>query len=549
MTHRALLLVSAATALASACREAPRCPGDWCGTAVLVSSEPGVLLPPVTQTDADFWITEMVFSKLAELGPSLSTVGDSGFVPELAQTWAWDTPTTLRFTLNPRAHWHDGRPVTAQDVAFTFDVYRDSVVNAGARPLLEEIASVTAADSHTVAFQFRRSYPEAFFDAAFQMWILPRHVLDTVPRNRLASHPLGRNPIGSGPFRFVRWTTGQSIELAGDSSYALGRPGLRRVVWRFIPDMPAGVTQLVAGEADAAQALVTPELLDRLRGAPHLNLTPFALSAYSYVGFNLRAPGRPGSPHPLFGDRALRRAVAMAVDREAAVRAVLGDLGALPSGPFAPWLWMAGESPGPLPFDTAAAKRSLDSLGWRPGADGVRARSGRRLEFDLLVPTTSAPRRRIAVIVQDQLRRVGIAMQITELDFNTFISRAQAGRFDAAFLSLVSDPSPRSIRQPWTRAGFAGSNYQRYDNPEFDRLTDQAVAEWNRERATALWHQAIAVINADVPAIWIYVPRPVLVAHRRFVDTALRPDLWTARLWQWRVNPDALIERDRVIAP
>jgi len=549
MKHGALFCAAAAAVL-GACREAPSCPGDWCGTAVLVSAEPGVLLPPVTQTDADSWITAMVFSRLAELGSGLNTIGDSGFVPGLAEAWAWQDPTTVRFTLNPKARWHDGRPVTAQDVAFTFDVYRDPKVNAGARPLLEQIASVTPADSHTVVIRFRRTYPESFFDAVFQMWILPRHALDSVPRDRLSSHPFGRNPIGSGPFRFVRWTTGQSIELAGDSSYSLGRPGWRRVIWRFIPDVPAGVTQLVAGEADATSALLTPELLERLRGAPQLNLTPYALPAYSYIGFNLRAPGRPASPHALFSDRELRRAVTMAVDAGAAVRAVLGDLGEVPSGPFAPWLWIASDSVTPLPHDTAAAKRSLDDLGWRVDADGVRSSNGRRLEFDLLVPASSAPRRRIAVVVQDQLKRVGISMQITELDFNAFIARSQAGRFDAAFLSWVSDsPSPRSIRQTWSTAGIGGSNYLRYSSPEFDRLIDQAVAETDRGRAATLWHQAIAVINADAPAIWIYVPRPVLVAHRRFVNTALRPDLWTALLWQWRVNPEALTERDLVVVP
>jgi peptide/nickel transport system substrate-binding protein len=547
--RQAALFCAAATAVLSACREAPRCPSDWCGTAVLVSSEPGVLLPPVTETDADFWITEMLFSKLAELGPGLNTVGDAGFVPELAESWTWENPTTLRFTLNPQARWHDGRPVTAQDVAFTFEVYRDSLVNASARPVLEQIASVTAADARTAVFRFRRSYPEAFFDAAYQMWILPQHILDTVPRGRFSSHPFGRSPTGSGPFRFKAWVTGQHIELAGDSSYFLGRPGLRRVLWRFIPDMAAGVTQLVAGEADGAQALVTPELLERLRGAPQLNLTPFVLSAYAYIGFNLRAPGRRDSPHPLFSDRDLRRAVAMSVDRDAVVRAVLGELGDVPSGPFAPWLWIARESPPPLPFDTAAANAALDSLGWRRGADDLRVRNGRRLEFDLLVPTSSGLRRRAAVIVQEHLKRVGISMQITEMDFNAMIDRAAAGRFDAAFLSWVSDPSPRSIRQTWSTAGFAGSNYARYDNPTFDRLTDQAVGAQDRARAAALWHQAMSVINADAPAIWIYAPRPVLAAHRRFLDADIRPDLWTALLWKWRVNPDALIERDLVVVP
>src|SRR5574342_1388155 len=107
MRHRAWLIVAAAVGLA-ACRETPRCPSDWCGTAVLVVAEPGVLLPPVTQTDADLFVTSRIFSRLADLGPALNTVGDSGFVPQLAQSWSWENATTLRFTLDPRARWHDG---------------------------------------------------------------------------------------------------------------------------------------------------------------------------------------------------------------------------------------------------------------------------------------------------------------------------------------------------------------------------------------------------------------------------------------------------------
>lgn len=548
MTPRAWLIVPAALAL-SACRETPRCPGDWCGTAVLVVAEPAVLLPPVTQTDADLYVTSLIFSRLADLGPALNTVGDSGFVPQLAESWSWDNATTLRFKLNPRARWHDGAPVTARDVAFTFDVYRDSVVNAAARPLLAHVASVTAADSLTVVFRFSRAYSEAFFDAACQMWILPSHLLDSVPHARLSSHPFGRSPVGSGPYRFVTWTAGQTIELAGDSSYFLGRPGLRRVIWRLVPDMSAGVTLLAAGEADAAATLVTPEMMERLRAAPQLKLTPYPSNTYSYIGFNLRDPAQRGRPHPLFGDRELRRALSMAVDRATVVQTVLGDLGELPSGPFFPWLWIASDSVRPLPFDTAAARRTLDGLGWRPGSDGVRVKGGRRLQFDLLVPVSSGIRRRAAVIVQDQLKRVGVSMQITELDFNAFISQSQSGKFDAAFLSFSSDPSPRSIPQTWSTAGIGASNYQAYSNPQFDRLVDQAIAAMDRSRAAALWHQALAVINADAPAIWVYVPRPVLAAHHRLQDTAIRPDLWTALLWKWRVNPDSLIPRDLVAVP
>lgn len=508
-----------------------------------------MLFPPSTQVDVGFWFQELIFSQLAGMGPGMNTVGDSGFVPQLAERWTWDGPTVLRFNLNPRAHWHDGLPVTARDVAFTFEVYRDTLVNSPTRPLLERIESVTAVDSHTVVFRFRSRYPEAFFDAVYQMHILPAHWLDTVPRARLASHPFGRHPIGSGPFRFVSWKAGEQIELAGDSTYFLGRPGLRRVVWRVVPTMATLATQLAAGETDVGYLLASPEIMQQLRAAPHLRLISYPTNVYSYVGFNLRDPRHLDRPHPLWGDRELRRAVSIAVDPAAVVRAILGEQGEVPAGPVTRYLWIWSDSLHQPPFDSAGARRALEGLGWQPGRDGVREKNGQRLEFDLLVPTTSGLRRASAVIVQEQLKRAGVSMRITELDYQTLLARAAAGRFDAAFLSWGQDPSPRSIQQTWTSSGIGGFNYQHYSNPTFDRLVASASDEFDRARALALWHQAINVIDADAPAIWVYAPAAVVAVHQRLEDVVLRPDLWPAWLWKWRVKPDALIPRDFVVVP
>jgi peptide/nickel transport system substrate-binding protein len=547
--ERSLLVWAAAALVLTGCERTRACPDGWCGTAVSAGAEPDVLLPPVSQIDVGAWLGDLLFSKLADLGSTPTTVGDQGFEPQLAERWSWEDSTTLRFRLDPRAHWHDGTPVTARDVAFSFDVYRDPAVNSGARPLLGRIASVTAADSHTVVVRFSQPYPEAFYDAVYHVRVLPAHWLDTVPRARLAQHPFGRHPIGSGPFRFVRWEAGQQVELAGDSTYFLGRPGLRRVIWRVVPSVATLVTQLAAGETDIGFVLGSPELVQQLRGVASLRLVPYALNAYGYIGFNFRDPANPARPHPLFANAEVRRALSMAVDRRAVVRAVLGEVGDVPEGPLSRGSWIWSDSLHALPFDTAGARRLLDGLGWQPGPDGVRRRAGRRLEFELLVPVTSGLRRSSAVIVQEQLKRIGAAVRISELDISTVMARARAGRFDAAYLSWVQDPSPRALEQEWTTQGIGASNYQHYSNPAFDRLVQQASLEFDRDRASALWRQAVAVINQDAPAIWMYVPGALVAVHQRFQDVAVRPDLWMAWLWKWRVNPDALLPRDLAVVP
>lgn len=547
MNRSALSLVVTLAILA--CRETPACPGV-CGTAVILGAEPDVLFPPVTHQDAGIGVTDMIFLKLADIGPALNTLGDSGFVPQLARSWDISDPTAIRFSLDPRARWHDGQPVTAQDVVFTFDVYRDTLVNAGARPLLQHIEEVTALDSLTVLFRLRRNYPERFFDTVYHARILPRHVLDTIPRQRLASHPFGRSPIGNGPFRFVRWVPGQYVELVADTGSVLGAPGLARVIWRVIGDPVVGVTQLVAGEADVMPTLGVPENVERVRRAPHLRIAESSPSFYAYIGFNLRYPGDRGRAHPLFADRDVRRAISMAVDRAAVVQAVFGDGARVGTGPLAHTLWIYSDSLRALPFDSAEARRLLASRGWvGRDRDGVLLRGANRLEFELIVPTISQPRRRAAVVIQEQLRRVGIGMAVVEIDFNLFNERQRTGRFDATFGAWSQDPSPRSIEQSWGSAGIGGFNHGSYSSPAFDRLIHDAIAAGDPGTARRHWHAAIRQINEDAPAIWVYSTRPLAGVHRRFQNVAFRADQWTSLLWTWHVNPDSTLPRDRLIAP
>src|SRR6266704_5191705 len=295
-------------ALAGAgCARRGGCTGDYCGTVVFVTTpEPDILLPPASQLVVSRDIADQLFLKLADLGPSGNTIGDEDFQPLLAERWEWDTPTTLVFHLDPRARWQDGRSVTSADVAFTFDIYTDSLINSSARSALRRISAVTTRDSLTVVFRFRARYPEMFYDAVYHMRILPAHLLREVPRDQWRSATFGRSPVGDGPYRFVGWKAGESIELAADSAFFLGRPHLRRVIWRFTPDQFVAVTQLIAGDADAVEVLVSPDNVQRARADTELATYPYKGSAYGYVGFNLAAPGDTSKPHPLFGDRDLR---------------------------------------------------------------------------------------------------------------------------------------------------------------------------------------------------------------------------------------------------
>jgi len=532
------------------CERQAGCAAASCGTLVFVTpGEPDILLPPVSQQAGARDVADQVFLKLADIGLSTNTVGEEDFQPQLAERWEWEGPRTLVFHLDPRARWHDGQPVTAADVAFTFEAYVDPAVASPFRLSLRRLARVTARDSATAVFQFRERYGEMFFDAVYHMRILPAHLLRGVPRDQWQTAPFGRQPVGNGPYRFVSWRAGRDLELAADSTFFLGRPGISRLIWRFTPDLQVAVTQLIAGEADALEFLGSPENVTRARAAQHLTIYPSRGSAYGYLGFNLAANGDTTRPHPIFGDREVRRALSMAADRARLLKNVFGDFAKLPPGPMPQiwWIWDPGIRQ--LPYDTAQAARLLAARGWRDGdGDGIRDRAGQRLSFRLLVPSTSGIRKQYAQLLQEQFRSVGVQMEIDEVELSVVQERLMAGRFDAAIFGWSADPTPSSsLAQLWTRAGFGGQNSLRYDNPAYGRLVGRATAAGvTRDQARAAWREAIETLNDDAPAIFLFAPDNVSAVHSRVADVRLRPDSWWALVRTWRIPPDRLIDRDRV---
>jgi peptide/nickel transport system substrate-binding protein len=541
-------VVAIAALIAVACTRRGGCTGEYCGTLVIAATgQVETLLPPVATSATDRDVFDQIYLRLADLAPDGGTIGDAGFVPQLARAWEWADPLTLVFHLDPRARWHDGPPVTAADVAFTFDAYTDTLVNSTDLPTLAHIASVTATDSATAVFRFRDRYPEMFYDAVFHMRILPAHLLREVPRATWATAELARAPVGDGPYRFVRWKPGESIELAADSTFFLGRPHLRRLIWRFASDLNTAVTQVAAGEADAIEILVTPTNYERAQNAGHLTLYPYPGATYSFLRFNLRANGDASRPHPIFGDPEVRRALVLATDRAKMLQSVFAGHAKVPPGPMTQqwgWLWVP-ELVVP-PYDTAQAARLLAARGWRDSdGDGVRDRGGSKLSFHVIARSTSGVRQQYALLLQEQLKAVGVEVSIDQMDGETEGQHLEAGTFDASLESYNADPTPTSsVPGIWGSRG--GSNYGHYANPTFDRQVTAAATATTLDAVKAAWVAAFGTLAHDAPGIMLFSVDNVAAVDARVADVRIRPDSWWALLWTWRIPPDKLTERDRV---
>jgi peptide/nickel transport system substrate-binding protein len=503
-------------------------------------------LPPYAVATQDMMAVRLLFDRLAEPGDSLNTIGDHGFTPRLADRWDWTHDSlAIVFHLDPRARWHDGLPVRANDVVFTYQLYANPAAGVESASQLTAIDSVTATDSLTAVFWFKHRYPEQFFDATYQMLICPAHLLRGIPVAQLQSSDFAHHPVGDGRFRLGSVTPGSTVEFVADTANYRGRARLDRVVLAVTPSPGAALTKVLSGDADFFEAVPPANLSDVEHDSALVALLHDDPS-YGFVWFNLRT-GTPPHPHPIFGDRAVRRALAMAIDREAIIRNVWDTLAYVANGPFARGTSSADPQALALPYDTARANRLLDSAGWRRGADGIRQKAGRPLAFSVSAPTSSKVRQQVAVLVQDQLSRVGARVTVDPSEMNAWVTQLRHHDFDAAIMVWHTDGAMDDLRQSWaTSAVRDGVNFGSYESPAFDALVDSALAATNPVQTHALLHRAYAQINEDVPAIWLYHPREIIAVHRRVHTGVLRPDAWYSHLADWYIPPESRLPRDNI---
>lgn len=547
MSSRALPVL-ALCALVACLSDEPRS-ADAGGTMIISSgAEPDAILPITTTTVAGNQVADIVFERLAEPGEEMNTRGDGGFVPELAESWAWAPDSlSIAFKLHPDAKWHDGRAVTARDVVFTFDIYKDPEVGSSVAPLLSRIDSVTVRDSLTAVVWYRQRYPEQFLDAAFQVRIHPEHWLREVKRSEYTTSPVVRSPVGSGRFKFVRWEPGTLVEIVANTEHYRGRPKLDRILWTIAPEFTASAARFFSGEADFMEYL-RPENVEEIKKRPDLTMTRYGSLDYGFMWFNLRDPRRNTQPHPIFGDPGVRRALSMAVDRERAVRNVLGDLGYVAAGPL-PRVHLYGDSTlKTIGYDPEGAKRLLDSLGWRDtNGDGIREKRGRQLRFSLAAPTSSQTRMRFSVLLQAMLRNVGARVELDHMEMRAFVELLARKRWDAAMQSWRTDPTPSSIIQTWGMPSVKdGVNFGSYESPVFDAYIDSATTSMDGTRAQSYYLRAYETLIADAPAIWLFEPLNAAGHHGRIKVAPMRPDAWWTRIHEWHIQRNERIPRDNI---
>jgi peptide/nickel transport system substrate-binding protein len=504
---------------------------------IVMGREPATPIPTLIRgSSAAQDISALLFLPLAQLGPNNITVGEKDFVPQLARSWKRRDSLTLVFEMDPRARWHDGMPVTARDAALALNLARDSSLNASTGLLLRRIASATAEDAQHLVVRFKEAYDEQFYDVIYHVSPLPAHLIDSIPRGELVRSAFASAPVGNGPYRWSRRIPGQQLDLVANDRFFLGKPGPRRVTVLVASDAEARINLLLSGGGDVLQTLGTTAEASRVRTSPQLAVYPTPSFGVGYLLFNQRDPADLNRPHPILGDRDMRAAIQMALDVPAIVEATFGDWASVPVGPVPELSWIRDPSVKPPSQNTVGALALFKARGWfDTDDDGYLDKNGKPLTLSISFPSSSAPRAQIALLVQEQLRHVGVKIELNRLEGSVWNERRNLGNFDIDFGQATLDPSPHGLMQSWGCAGRGGSNVAYYCDPKVDSLLGAALT--SKKNALSLYRQAVRTIVADVPAIFLYSPTLPFTVSRRIRRVEVNPTYLYSALWRWNPGP------------
>lgn len=495
------------------------------GTAVVAGLAEAPSVNPLFLNDyvASQLAREALFVTLVELDEGIEPA------PRLARSWSWSEDSTrITFRLREDVRWHDGEPVDAGDVAFTFRTVRDPDVGAQGRLYFDRWDSVEVVDDHTVRFRLEPGSSPLF--GWTRVPVVPEHVLGEVPGGELSSHAFGSTElVGSGPFRFVDHRPGDRWVLAANPDFPEGLggpPHLERLVYRAIPDGTTLLAELRAGEVDFYMR-VLPGHVDDIRSDSALRLSTRPAPSYSLVAWNSRR-------EPL-GDPRVRRALTMGIDRAELVNSAVEGLGRVASGPVGPWHPSYDSTWRPLPHAPDSARALLAAAGWRDAdGDGVRERDGRPFRLELSVPDVGL-RRDLAVMIQAQLAEVGVEVQPRVQEYASLVSAltGSARDFDAALLSyqpdlVIDDRDLWSCTRPDAPLHLSG-----WCDEALDAVMDSAAAETDRERRYRLLRRYHEMVHDAQPFTFLYFEDRADGLRRslRGVELAPRGELISVADW------------------
>ncbi|WP_231737741.1 ABC transporter substrate-binding protein [Terracidiphilus gabretensis] len=475
------------------CKSAQRDPRT---VVFLIESSPTSLDPRVGTDAQSEHIDELIFDGLVKRDSSFH------FLPALAESWEQPDPLTLIFHLRDGVHFHDGHALTSRDVVWTLNSMRDGTVISARTASYASVDTMETPNAHTVIFHLKK--PDNFL-----LTNLSTGAMGIVPEG--SGRDFWRHPVGTGPFRFVSQQIDQDVVVERNAQSWSGSPKIERVRFTVVPDSITMSLELEKGSADVESNAVPMDALPVLASRPDLEVSDAPGTQVQYLNFNLR--------DPLLKDARVRQAISCAIDRDLLIRTLMSGR-ARPAKSLLPTTHWAWNNDGPsFNYDPARAEQLLDDAGYKRGRDGVR------LHLTMKTSTVEDVRL-LSAVFQQQLARVGIALELRSYEFATFYSDVVKGAFQMYSLRWIGgNEQPDIFTYAFSSSRFPpkGANRGHYSNAQVDALLEDAWQSPDQERRRADYAQAQQMLASDLPAINLWYRDTVVVHNLRLTNVQPTP--------------------------
>ena len=500
-----------------------------------LKSDPGTLNPLFTSSVYETYVEDTLFDGLFTFNSDFEWIINESMVESWEKT---EDHKTWTVKLRAGLKWHDGHPLTAHDVAFTWEaIMDDAVPTKTLRSGRDQLESVTALDDLTVRFVHKEALPTGKWNMLYS--ILPKHIIgDKNDENRKKDPSLKKDPyyleyaqapIGCGPYKFVRWERNREIVVERWDDYHGKKPHFKRQIFKVVKDPNQALNLFKKGELDEIE--ITP-----LQFATQTNDADFAKVgvkafhptwSYYCVGWNgIHASDK---SNPFFTDRLVRRAMAHAANIPLVLKNLTYGLSKQASGIFQPGAWMYNEQVQLLPYDLDKARELLDEAGWKVNeSDGGRYKEidGEQVkfEFTILIPQGSSIGPAFAAIFMEDLAQIGVKLKQQTLDFSALLDRLRGKNYEAFMLGWSTGIDPDTNRNLWhTDEAESGRNFVSYSNPRVDELFELSRREFDTAKRADQFKEIHKLIYDDQPYMFILSRAATWAFHKRIRGVTFSP--------------------------
>jgi peptide/nickel transport system substrate-binding protein len=492
---------------------------------LLASNTTEAMLSRLTN-DALIAVDESGTKQVPMLAAQVPTLQNGGISPD---------GLTLTYHLRHGVRWQDGVPFTSADVKFTYDAIMNNRNNVESRQGYDRVRSVGTPDPYTVVFHMKQAFAPAvntlFGESDSPYAIVPAHILAKYPD--INNVPYNAAPIGTGPFRLKEWARGDHLTFVANDDYYLGKPKLREIVVKIVPDENTELAQLKTHELDW-QFEASPQEYSQLKTIPDLHIVLQDRNEYERIQMN--------TLHPPLDDVRVRQALSYAIDSQKLVSDLTYGSAATADQDLPPFMWAHAHDISRYPPDLARAKALMQAAGWTPGPDGVLQKNGHRLSLQITYNTSNATRRRAVVEVQSMLRLLGVDTEVKPYIATLLFAPLgmggilQTGRYDLAWTGWVAgiDPDNSSLflcsAQPPN-----GNNETHYCTAAMDAAQHIALTNFAIPVRKAAYAKIEAMLTRDQPQIVVWWPRQIQPISPDFKNFTPNPVTATWNAYQWAI--------------